>query len=341
MSLTRPAVFWITLLLAAVAVVVLLREVLLPFVAGIALAYLFNPLATRLERVGMNRLVVTLVIVSLFITGSIVLVVLTAPVIVSEVAYFIDQLPRYLKLLQGLATDTSRPWLSKVVGEGLTRAEDSIGEFTSLATGWAGTFLHSLWSGGQALVSAFSLLIVTPIVACYLIYDWKKMVTAVDNWVPPARRDTVRALAREIDVTIGGFVRGQGTLCLLLAVFYGAALSLTGLVVSTCVALAQFWPNWTLILMVPAIFFVGQSIADYVLAPYLVGRRVNLSPVWVMFALFACGYLFGFVGLLIAVPLAAAIGVILRFALTHYYASPLYGAADAPAKDEGVQVGLD
>jgi Predicted permease len=148
-----------------------------------------------------------------------------------------------------------------------------------------------------------------------------------------------RALAREIDDTIGGFVIGQGTLCLILAVFYAAALSLLGLkhglligiaaglisfvpylgslgglVISTCVAIAQFWPHWAVIWIVPAIFFVGQTLSDYLLSPYFVGRRVNLNPVWIMFALFAFGYLFGFVGLLIAVPLASAIGVLTRFA---------------------------
>jgi hypothetical protein len=183
------------------------------------------------------------------------------------------------------------------------------------------------------LLSIFSLAVVTPIVAAYLVYDWNRMVAAIDNWVPPARRDTVRALAREVDDTISGFVRGQSALCLVLAVYYALALwliglkhglvigfaaglisfipylgSLSGLVISTCVAIAQFWPDWTWILLVPAIFFVGQFMADYVLAPYLVGRRVHLSPVWVMFALFAFGYLFGFVGLLIAGPLAAASG---------------------------------
>jgi predicted PurR-regulated permease PerM len=169
--------------------------------------------------------------------------------------------------------------------------------------------------------------------------------------VPPAQRDTVRALAREIDDTIGGFVIGQGALCLILGLFYAVALSLiglnhgaligiavglisfvpylgslTGLVVSTCVAIAQFWPNWTLIWVVPAIFFIGQTVADYALSPYFVGRRVNLSPVWILFALFAFGYLFGFVGLVIAVPLAAAIGVCMRFALKQYYASSFYAA---------------
>ena len=218
------------------------------------------------------------------------------------------------------------------------------------------------------MISVFSLAVVTPIVACYLVYDWERMIAVADNWVPPDRRDTVRTLAREIDDTISGFVRGQSALCLILALYYAAALSLiglkhglliglaagligfvpylgslTGLVVSTCVAIAQFWPNWGLISLLPAIFFVGQLMADYVLSPYLVGRRVNLNPVWLLFALFAFSYLFGFVGLLIAVPLASAIGVLMRFAMRQYRASPLYATdpmaqatdAGAPARSDG------
>jgi len=352
MSLTRPIVFWIAMLAALIAAVVLLREVLLPFVAGMVLAYLLDPLATRLERLGMNRLIATLTIVGLFIVGVVALIVLTAPIIVKELAYFIDNFPLYVRQLHGLATDPNRPWLTKIIGEGLGHAEHSLSELTTLATDWVGTFLRSIWSGGRALISVFSLSIVTPVVACYLIYDWKRMVAVIDNWVPPVQRDTVRILAREIDDTIGGFVIGQGALCLILALFYAVALSLvglkhglliglaaglisfvpylgslTGLLVSTCVAVAQFWPNWAAILIVPAIFLVGQSLADYVLSPYFVGRRVNLNPVWVMFALFAFGYLFGFFGLLIAVPLAAAVGVLVRFALRQYYASPLYAAS--------------
>jgi predicted PurR-regulated permease PerM len=210
-----------------------------------------------------------------------------------------------------------------------------------------------VWSGGRALISILSLGIVTPIVACYLLYDWDRMIATIDNWVPPAKRETVRALAREVDKTIGGFVRGQSTLCLVLAVYYAVALrlvgldhgiligvaaglvsfipylgSLSGLVIATCIAVAQFW-QLTPIWLVPAIFVVGQSLSDYVLAPYLVGRRVHLNPVWVMFALFAFGYRFGFVGLLIAVPAASAIGVLTRFALRTYYASPYYAPAAA------------
>jgi len=357
MTLTRTLMFWIAMLAAVIAAVVLLREILLPFVAGMVLAYLLDPLATRLERLGMNRLLATLAIMALFIVGITALIVLTAPVVARELVYFVDSSPGYLRQLQALATDPDRPWLRKIVAEGLGTAEKSVSEMATLAAGWLSDVLRSVWSGGQALISVFSLTIVTPIVACYLIYDWPRMLAVVDNWVPPIHRDTVRALAREIDGTIGGFVRGQSVLCLILGVFYAAMLaliglrhgvligfsaglisfipylgSITGLVVATCVAIAQFWPRWSVIAGVPAIFFVGQSLADYLLSPYLVGRRVNLNPVWLMFALFAFGYLFGFVGLLIAVPLAAAIGVLLRFALARYYASPFYAAhPQAPA----------
>jgi predicted PurR-regulated permease PerM len=358
MSPARPIAFWITTFAAIIAAVVLLREILLPFVAGMMIAYLLNPVVTRMERWGLNRGVATLVIVAILMVGVGALIFFSVPVIVRELEYFIDHFPGYIRQLQALATDPSHPWVSKVVGEGLGTAEKSIGEITSLAASWSATFLRSAWSGGQALISVFSLAVVTPIVACYLVYDWPRMIAVVDNWVPPARRETIRTLAREIDDTIGGFVRGQSALCLILGIFYAAALwlmglnhspligfaagvisfvpylgSLTGLIISTCVAVAQFWPSWGLILMVPAIFFVGQSLADYVLSPYLVGRRVNLNPVWLMFALFAFGYLFGFFGLLIAVPLAAAIGVLTRFALAQYRSSSFYVPA-VPASTE-------
>src|SRR5262245_2346946 len=349
MSLARPVAFWIAVFASIIVAVVLLHEVLLPFVAGMVLAYLLDPLATRLERLGMSRLIATLTIVGVLVVGVAALVILTAPVVIGELAYFIDNFPLYIKRVQGLASDSNRPWLSKLVGQGLVYAGQSVGELTTLATSWFSDFLRSVWTGGQALISVFSLLVVTPIIACYLTYDWKKMMATIDNWIPPARRDNVRALAREIDDTIGGFVIGQGTLCLILAVFYAATLSLlglrhglligiaaglisfvpylgslTGLVISTCVAIAQFWPHWAVIWGAPAIFFGGPTPADYVLSPYFVGRRVNLNPVWIMFALFAFGYLFGFIGLLIAVPLAAAIGVLARFTLRRYYDSSLY-----------------
>jgi predicted PurR-regulated permease PerM len=349
MSLARPIIFWTAIFVAAFAIAVLLRNVLLPFVAGMALAYLLDPLADRLERLGVNRFIATLLILGLFTVGVSVLTLLTAPFIVRELAVFLEYFPVYIKQLQALATDPDRPWLRKLIAEGLGHAEQSIGELATLGTSWLSAFLRSIWSGGWALISIFSLSVVTPIVACYLLYDWHKMIVAIDGWVPPAYRDIVRALAREVDDTIGGFVRGQSVTCLILSLFYAVALTLaglnhglligiaaglisfvpylgsfTGLVVSMCVAIAQFWPNWVPISVVASTFLAGQLLADYVLSPHFVGRRVRLHPVWLMFALFAFGYLFGFLGLLIAVPLAGAIGVLMRFALRQYLTSSLY-----------------
>jgi predicted PurR-regulated permease PerM len=359
MITSRPILFWIAAFAATMAIVILLHEVLLPFVAGMVLAYLLDPLANRIERLGVSRTMATLAIIAFAVGLITAMIILTVPVIIRELSHFVEQFPLYVRRVHTLANDPERPWLSKIVGEGLGETERSIGELTSFASSWLDSVLRSVWSGGRALISVLSIGVVTPIVACYLLYDWNKMVAAIDNWVPPIHRETVRALAREIDKTISGFVRGQSTLCLVLAVYYAVALrliglehgiligitaglisfipylgSLSGLVVSTCIAIAQFWPDWRPIWLVPGIFVIGQLLADYVLAPYLVGRRVHLNPVWVMFALFAFGYLFAFVGLLIAVPLASAIGVLTRFALRTYYASSFYAsnATKSPPK---------
>jgi predicted PurR-regulated permease PerM len=345
MNPARPFMFWIATLAAVIAAVALLREILLPFVAGMVLAYLLDAPVNWLEQIGMNRAGATLTIIGLFAVGVVALVVLTTPVIGAEIADFIENFPAYIQRLHEIATNPGRPWLRRIVGEGFGVAEQSSGEVASLAARWLADFLHSLWSGGRALISVFSLLVVTPIVTFYLVYDWNRIVATVDDWIPAEHRDTARALAREIDETIGGFLRGQGAICLILAACYAVALksmglnhglsiglaagllgfipylgALIGLVVSVSMVLVQFGLAWTLIATVIGIFFVGQCVADYVLAPRLVGRRVHLNPVWVMFALFAFGYLFGFVGLLVAVPLAAAIGVLTRFALSRYRA---------------------
>ena len=206
-----------------------------------------------------------------------------------------------------------------------------------------------MWNGGQALLSVISLFVVTPVVAFYLLLEWDRMVAKIDGWLPRQHRDTVRQLAHEMDLAVAGFVRGQVSVCFLLGAFYAIGLAAVGLnfglligigaglvsfipyvgatlglVVSLGVALVQFWPDWPMVAAVLAIFAVGQFLEGNVLQPKLVGNNVGLHPVWLMFALFAFGYLFGFVGMLIAVPAAAMIGVLIRFALSQYMASVLY-----------------
>jgi predicted PurR-regulated permease PerM len=228
-------------------------------------------------------------------------------------------------------------------------ADKSIGDLVTQGVAWLTSFAKSLWSGGRALFSLFSLVVVTPVVAFYLIYDWHRMIRNADSWVPLQQRETVRQLAREIDAAISGFVRGQTAVCLILGSFYAVALtfsglnfglliglisgvitfipyvgSMTGLILALGVAVAQFWPQYSAILTVLGIFLVGQFVEGNLLAPKLVGESVGLHPVWIIFALLAFGYLFGFVGLLVGVPLAATIGVLARFALQRYRESSLY-----------------
>jgi predicted PurR-regulated permease PerM len=357
MNLTRQMTFWVVALVIAALAMWLLRGILLPFVAGMALAYLLDPVANRLERLGINRLVATLLIIGVFIVSLLLLFILFAPVIGSQLAAFIQKGPDYVTRLQSLVTDPNRTWLRKLIGTGITDSSSSTGDLVKDAMGWLATFLSSLWSGGQALLSILSLAIVTPVVAFYLIVDWHRMVTTVDSWVPRPHRDVVRALAGEIDDALAGFVRGQTAVCLILGSYYAVTLtiaglsfglliglvaglitfvpylgSLIGLVVGVGIAVAQFWPDYVPILMVLGIFLVGQFVEGYVLSPKLVGESVGLHPVWLMFALFAFGYLFGFVGLLLSVPLAAAAGVLARFGLKRYLASPFY-TGSPPASD--------
>jgi predicted PurR-regulated permease PerM len=349
----RQMRFWIAALVILIVALWLLSEILLPFIVGLAIAYLLTPVADRMERAGVNRLAASLLLITLVVLAFVWVILLVAPLLGGQLASFIDNVPGYITRLQTLVSDPSRPWLQKIVGESFN-TDKSISDLVTQGVSWVTTFLRSLWSGGRALVSLFSLIVVAPVVAFYLIYDWHRMIRKVDGWIPLKNRATVRQLAREIDAAISGFVRGQTAVCLILGSFYAIALtiaglnfglliglvsglitfipyvgSMTGLVLSLAVAVAQFWPEWTSIITVLAIFLVGQFIEGNVLSPKLVGESVGLHPVWLIFALLAFGYLFGFVGLLVAVPLAATIGVLARFALKQYLASPLYtGTSD-------------
>jgi predicted PurR-regulated permease PerM len=347
MSLQRQVIFWVAALAVFVALLWLLSPVLMPFIAGMALAYLLDPLTRRVERIGLGRGLSALIVIALIIVTIVVIVSLVAPILGAQLFEFIDHIPGYVERLRALISD--RAWLGKLFGSEVADPSKSVSGLMAQGASWLATFLASLWSGGRALVSLLSLLVITPVVAFYLLCDWDRLVATVDNWVPVPHRETVRGLAHEMDAAIAGFVRGQAVICLILGTFYAVGLTLaglrfgfligfgtgllsfipfvgalTGFLVATGVAIAQFWPAWLSILAVVGVFVIGQALEGYVLSPKLVGARVGLHPVWLMFSLLAFGYLFGFVGFLVAVPLAAAIGVLVRFAVRQYQASPFY-----------------
>jgi predicted PurR-regulated permease PerM len=349
MTFRQQVIFWLAIFAVIIATMWLLGDILLPFVAGIVLAYLLNPLTNRLQALKIPRWIAALIGVTMVVLLIVLLILLIVPVIGAQLAAFIDDLPGYVRKLQTLISDPSRPWLSRVVGERFAGADKSAGDLVAQGAALGTAFLGKVWSGGAAVISVFSLLVIAPVAAFYFIVDWPRIIATLDRLVPRSQHDTVVKLARQIDTAIAGFVRGQTLVCVLLGLFYALALSLvglnfalligllsgligfipyvgsvTGFVLATGIALVQFWPEWIWILVVVGIFLFGQFMEGNILVPKLVGDSVGLHPLWLMFSLLAFGYLFGFLGLLLAVPLAAAVAVLVRFGVDRYLHSPLY-----------------
>jgi predicted PurR-regulated permease PerM len=357
--------FWAGAFLLLVLLLWLFSGVLLPFVAAVVLGYLLDPVVERLERFGMNRLGATLVIIACFALVLILLSILVVPVLWRQLASFIEALPAYaFKLQQLISGEIAR--LSREYGGGLldklglgkdagTELATATSDLVAQAAQWAASFLNSLLTRGAALINLISLLVVTPVVTFYMLLDWDRMVATIDGLVPRRHRETVRGLAREIHTAMAGFLRGQSLVCLFLGAWYGIGLSLVGLnfglligimagilsfipyvgsltalILASTVAIVQDWPRWHLLALSLTVVFVGQFLEGNILSPKLVGESVGLHPVWLIFALLAFGSLFGFTGLIAAVPLAAAAGVILRFAIARYRESELYTGNASP-----------
>lgn len=362
MTPVRPFLFWFGALALACVVIYLLRSILLPFVAGFAVAYLFDPVADWLERRGINRSVAALAAMLLFFLAVLAVMLLIVPVLQGQVADLAGRIPQLVELLRERLLPDILSALDRSgfnVGAELQKAATAFGRDI---LGIVGSLIGGALSGGAALLNLLSLLFITPIVAFYLLRDWDRMVADIDEWVPRRNVEEVRAIARDIDRVLGSFVRGQGTICLLLGTFYALALALAGLdfaliigiligfisfipfvgaivggSLSILLAVAQFWPDYMHIGLVAGIFVLGQVIEGNVLQPKLLGDSVGLHPVWVMFALLAGGVLFGFVGILLAVPVAAAAGVLVRHLHDRYLMSHLYRDAEpAPGGDGAV-----
>jgi predicted PurR-regulated permease PerM/catechol 2,3-dioxygenase-like lactoylglutathione lyase family enzyme len=333
---------------------------LAPFGAGIAVGYLLNPVARRMERLGFSRLMASLTILLAFVGVVGLAGVTLAPALAKQVALFSSKLPGYVETLQKLIaergalfmTQHGGPWLEQFgLGETFTsdQIQKSIGDLMSQSGAWALAGLKRLAVGGAALLGVLSFLIVTPVVAFYILVDWDAMIETVDSWLPRDYRGELRQIAGQIDYALAGFVRGQLSVCVFLGLWYGIGLSLIGLdfalligtaggvlsivpyigsltalVFGLSVAIVQKWPDFHLLLMTLAVIGSGQFLEGYVVSPKLVGESIGLHPVWLIFALFAFGALFGFTGLLVAVPTSAALGVIVRHLIASYQRSPWY-----------------
>lgn len=321
-----------------------LGDVILPFVLGGAIAYCLDPIADWFERLGLSRMTATILITLLAVVLFILLALLVIPTLIAQTLNLVQVAPQIIETVQG--------WLTERFPE-LLDAEStlrkSLQDIAATIQSRGVQVVETLLSSAMSLVNVVVLIVLVPVVTFYLLLDWDNLVAKVDSLLPRDHAPAVRQIAVDIDRTLASFIRGQGTVCLILGTYYAAALMLTGLqfglvvgfvaglitfipyvgaivggALAVGLALFQFWGEWVWVAAVAAVFMLGQFLEGNILTPNLVGSSVGLHPVWLIFALAAFGTAFGFVGMLVAVPLAAAIGVIARFAIDQYKLSRLY-----------------
>lgn len=343
--------FWLGAFAVMALLLWLLSPVLLPFVAGTAIAYFMDPLADRFEKLGLPRWLCATLALLVFLFIIVLMFLLLVPLLQEQIGALIAALPGYAEK----ARASLIPWIEQNFGSlsqaDLNRLRDAASNYVGEAVGMGGNVLKQVVWGGMAVFDALTLLVITPVVAFYILRDWDKMIANIDKTLPRQHVKTIRSEAKKVDKTLAGFLRGQAMVCLSLAAYYAIALSVVGLnfgatigimagilsfipyvgsilglIFSMGLAFAQF-DSMTPIIVVAVIYALGQLIEGNVLAPKMVGDRVGLHPVWIIFALMAGGSLFGFVGVLVALPVAAVIGVLVRFMLNKYMDSKYYSSA--------------
>ena len=354
MTVRRDLAFWGVVLASFLALVWLLSDVLLPFVLGMAIAYVVDPVVAWLARRGFSRGAAAGLLVGSFFAVGVLTLLVVGPVLVEQAGALLGRLPDILSAAYAGAEPILRRVL-RALGVGPQGEVPAVvvqagHRVESMLATWAALLLGR----GLALLNLLGLLSVTPLVAFYLLRDWPKIMAYIDGWLPRDYAETIRSQAREADRVLAGFARGAALVCALLALFYGIALSLAGLDLglligltagalsfvpylgalvgfgaSVGMALIQFWPDWVRVAIVGAIFIAGNVVSDYLITPRVVGDRINVHPLWVLFGFIAGGTLFGFVGMLISVPACALIGVVSRFAIAQYRASAYYRGSAA------------
>lgn len=326
-----------------------LGDVILPFVLGGAIAYFLDPVADRLEKAGCTRALAVSIITLFALLTFVVMALMVIPTLIQQTLSLINIAPQLFNDLQSFLTER----FPQLVDEDSTLRKSLIAVGETIRDR-GGQVLDTVVGSAASLINIVVLFVVVPVVAFYLLYDWDRMVVNIDDMLPRDHAPVIRDLAGQVDETLASFIRGMGTVCLILGTYYAVALMLVGLQFGLVVgfiaglitfipyvgamvggalaiglALFQFWGDWITIGLVAGIFVLGQVAEGNFLTPKLVGNSVGLHPVWLIFALTVFGALFGFVGMLVAVPVAAAIGVLARFAIAQYKDSRLYRGLDS------------
>jgi predicted PurR-regulated permease PerM len=340
--------FWVGVFVVLILTFALLQGVVMPFAAAFVIAYLLGPLVGRFETWGISRGLASLIVLFGFLLCVGLILVLLVPLVQGQIVRLFERFPGLVSAAQDQFGNLMQLLRSHLPEEEAAKVRAAVGEKIGDAFAWFATLFQTMITSSFAILSILSLVVVTPVVAFFIMRDWQAMVAWVDADLPRDSVDTIRRLAREIDQTLTGFIHGQALVCLILAVYYGTALSLAGLESAVALGLligvlaivpvagvttgfalsvglaALQYGTWSKVAVVCGIFIFGQTVEANILTPKLVGDRIHLHPVWVIFALLAGGKLFGFLGVLFSVPAAAVIGVLARFALDRYRRSFIY-----------------
>jgi len=350
MSTKDKIILWILGIFTIGLFINMISSILLPFVVSLIAAYFLDPAADKLERMGASRNVATSVITGSFFLIAISLSLMILPLLYDQLISFINKMPKYIDVVNKEIIPSFSSVLERIDPDAVEKAKDSVSEASGYIFSFMTKLVGNVWNSGVAVVNIMSLIFVTPIVTFYMLRDWDKMVKKVDGWVPKKYQDTVHKIVSQIDTTLSGYIRGQTNVCLLLGTFYAVCLSLVGLdfgffigfatgilsfipyvgllmgfVVGMAVAFFQFG-DIASIGMVAAVFIVGQLIEGNFVTPKLVGDKVGLHPVWIIFGMLAGAAMFGFVGILLAVPITAIVGVLSRYIIEKYLESGVYNS---------------
>jgi predicted PurR-regulated permease PerM len=348
--------FWLAAAAVFLLILWLLNDILLPFVVGMVVAYFLDPIVARLQRLGLSRTMATTAVTVVAVLLAVGIAMAILPPLFGQAEALIAKAPEYVVKASMRIQPLIEP-LRERLGLNPLSVQDlqaQAGQWVGKGLAVAGGVATQVAQRGVALVNLLGLLFITPVVTFYMLRDWEKVLAAIDSALPLDHADTIRKLARESNAAIAGYVRGQALVCLCLGSIYAIGLSLVGLqfglviglvagaisfipfvgtfvgaVMAIGMALVQFPPDWIGVVKVAAVFLFGQTLEGNLLSPKLVGDRVGLHPVWIMFALLAGGALFGFVGILIAVPTAAVIGVLVRHLIGRYRESAIYRGNNA------------
>ncbi len=348
MRLQSQTRFWFLAFAAFLGLLWVLKPVLLPFVAGIVIAYFLAPVVNQLAKHGLPRWLGALGVLFGFglIAGAIVMLIM--PLISNQIGALLNALPSYIEKVRGHYLPWIENWITRFSPQDVEKLHNAAGQSAGEVAGFFGNLLKNLVANGVQMIDTIAMMIVTPVVAFFTLRDWPTLTKTIDAILPLRYYDIIRAQLSEIDRTLSGFIRGQALVCLSLGIIYSTGLTFTGLqysaaigvtagvlsfipyvgtifgwVTSLLLALVQF-DDWQHIAMVLGVFAFGHFLEAYVLTPKLVGHRVGLHPVWILFALITGVKLMGFLGILIAVPTAAVLGVLIRFLVKQYRNSPMY-----------------